>query len=124
MNTEVGSGLKHICGLFLVCALLVMSTFGVPLTEIEDEADIAWNARSVEIPSSWKGKRVFLVIEACGWVDGEPLGAHRGGYKPFEFELAGETTPRMLSLARGVAIYGERLGHYPLDPTPAFVLKR
>jgi hypothetical protein len=35
---------------------------------------------------------VFLVVGACdwltrGWLDGEALGEHRGGYTPFEFEL-------------------------------------
>ena len=44
------------------------------------------------MPESWQGQRVFLVVGACdwltkGWIDGRPLGEHRGGYTPFEFEL-------------------------------------
>ena len=43
-------------------------------------------------PETWQGQRVFLVIGACdwetqAWLDGHPIGTHRGGYTPFEFEF-------------------------------------
>jgi hypothetical protein len=46
----------------------------------------------VTVPESWRGHRVFLVVGACdwltkGWLDGQRLGEHRGGYTPFEFEM-------------------------------------
>ena len=66
--------------------------WGSPLSGLESEAHIGWYRRSVEVPEAWKGQRIFLVVGACdwltqGWVNGEALGEHRGGYTPFEFEL-------------------------------------
>ncbi|MBD3385500.1 glycoside hydrolase family 2 [candidate division KSB1 bacterium] len=66
--------------------------WGSPLSGVEDEADVGWYARRIDIPKVWQGKRVFLVIGACdwhttAWLNGKPLGTHQGGYTPFEFEL-------------------------------------
>jgi hypothetical protein len=66
--------------------------WGSALSGVKDEAPVAWYARTVRMPEAWKGQRVFLVIGACdwetqAWLDGQPLGTHRGGYTPFEFEL-------------------------------------
>jgi hypothetical protein len=69
--------------------------WGSKLSGIEDKADIGWYRRTLKVPESWKGKRVFLVIGASdwithGWLDGNPVGEHRGGYTPFEFELTSQ----------------------------------
>ena len=66
--------------------------WGAPLSGREDEADIGWYFREVEIPDSWKGKRIFLIIGAADWettvwMDSEKVGGHRGGYVPIELEL-------------------------------------
>lgn len=66
--------------------------WGSRLSGLEKEADIGWYRRTVKVPDSWEGKRVFLVVGACdwhtqGWLNGRALGDHRGGYTPFEFEL-------------------------------------
>ena len=66
--------------------------WGSPLSGVPNDADIGWYQRKIRVPADWKGKRVFLVIGACdfetkGWFDGKPVGSHRGGYTPFEFEL-------------------------------------
>jgi hypothetical protein len=66
--------------------------WGSKLSGLENKADIAWYRRVIRVPEAWKGSRVFLVVGACdwltkGWLDGQPLGEHRGGYTPFEFEL-------------------------------------
>jgi hypothetical protein len=66
--------------------------WGSKLSGLGDQADIGWYRRSIKVPESWKGKRVFLVLGACnwitkGWCDGQALGEHRGGYTPFDFEL-------------------------------------
>ena len=65
--------------------------WGSPLSGVANDADIGWYQRKVRVPAEWKGKRVFLVIgasdfETKGWFDGKPVGSHRGGYTPFEFE--------------------------------------
>jgi hypothetical protein len=72
--------------------------WGSPLSGVPDSAQIAWYARTIEVPSSWEGRRVFLVIGAAdwqttAWFDGQELGEHQGGYTPFEFELTGRVHP-------------------------------
>ncbi len=67
-------------------------SWGSKLSGVSDEADVAWYARTIRIPEGWKGQRVFLVVGASdwktsGWLDGQPIGAHQGGYTPFELEL-------------------------------------
>ena len=76
--------------------ITVPFSWGSKLSGLENKADIGWYRRTVKVPEAWKGKRVFLVVGACdwltqGWIDGQALGEHRGGYTPFEFEL----TPRV-----------------------------
>ncbi len=73
-------------------SILVPFPWGSPLSRVEDKATIAWYARTLSLPADWQNQRVFLVIGACdwetqAWLDGHPLGTHRGGYIPFEFEL-------------------------------------
>ncbi len=68
--------------------------WGSNLSTVEDEADIGWYARKINVPGTWAGQRVFLVIGACdwhttAWLDGRELGTNQGGYTPFEFELTG-----------------------------------
>lgn len=72
--------------------IMVPFPWGSKLSGVENQADIGWYARPVRLPANWQGKRIFLVVGACdwlttGWLDGERLGQHRGGYTPFEFEL-------------------------------------
>lgn len=72
--------------------IMVPFPWGSNLSGVEDGGDIAWYARDIKIPSSWKGKRVFLVVgasdwETSAWLDGKELGTHKGGYVPFEFEV-------------------------------------
>jgi hypothetical protein len=72
--------------------IVVPFPWGSKLSGVADEADIAWYARTIQVPAAWKGRRVFLVVGASdwktsGWLDGEPVGSHQGGYTPFELEL-------------------------------------
>jgi hypothetical protein len=86
--------------------ILVPFSWGAPLSGVPDSADIGWYARSITIPESWRGKRVFLVFGASdwrttAWLDGQRLGEHQGGYTPFSFELTpharfGPTTQRLV----------------------------
>ncbi|HVR75546.1 MAG TPA: glycoside hydrolase family 2 TIM barrel-domain containing protein [Planctomycetota bacterium] len=73
-------------------SITVPFPWGSKLSGVENEADIAWYARTIRVPADWKGKRVFLCVGAAdwrttGWIDGRALGSHRGGYTPFELEL-------------------------------------
>lgn len=66
--------------------------WGSELSGLEDEADIGWYQRSINVSPDWKGKRTFLTIgasdwETTVWLDGQLLGMHQGGYVPFSFEL-------------------------------------
>lgn len=66
--------------------------WGSKLSGLENKADIGWYQRAVKVPEAWKGQRVFLVVGACdwltkGWLDGQAVGTHQGGYTPFSFEL-------------------------------------
>ncbi len=72
--------------------IVVPFPWGSPLSGVPDSADIGWYARTIEVPTGWTGRRVFLVIGAAdwrttAWLDGRKLGLHDGGYVPFEFEL-------------------------------------
>ncbi len=72
--------------------ILVPFPWGSRLSGVSNRADVAWYQRQIQIPEAWRGQRVFLVVGACdwltrGWLDGQPVGEHRGGYTPFEFEL-------------------------------------
>jgi hypothetical protein len=72
--------------------------WGSRLSGVPDEADVAWYARTIRVPESWKGQRVFLVVGASdwrtsGWLDGEPVGSHQGGYTPFELDLTKGAKP-------------------------------
>lgn len=66
--------------------------WGSKLSGVENKGEIAWYTRTIQIPESFSGKRVFLVIGASDWItdvwlDGNHLGKHQGGYTPFEFDL-------------------------------------
>lgn len=56
--------------------------------------EVGWYRRQVQIPDNehWQGKRVILTIGAAdfrteAWCNGQRMGAHEGGYTPFEFDL-------------------------------------
>lgn len=72
--------------------IMVPFPWGSKLSGVEDKADIGWYRRTVSIPESFRGRRVFLVIGACdwrttAWLDGNLLGDHQAGYTPFEFDI-------------------------------------
>lgn len=51
-----------------------------------------WYARKLDVPSSAKGRRVFLYFEAASsvaqvWLNGQTLGEHRGAFTAFCFEI-------------------------------------
>jgi beta-galactosidase/beta-glucuronidase len=51
-----------------------------------------WYHRTFILPTTWKGKRVFLHFgavdyECRAWVNGKPVGPHYGGSVSFAFEI-------------------------------------
>jgi len=56
---------------------------------------VAWYRRSLEIPPAWlSGPKRALILgvgaadyEVQAWLNGVPVGEHRGGYLPFELDL-------------------------------------
>jgi len=59
-----------------------------------DEFHDLFYRRTVKIPRGWKGERVLLHFGAVDWetevfVNGSPVGTHRGGYDPFSFDITG-----------------------------------
>ena len=74
--------------------ILVPFPWGSPLSEVKDEADVAWYHKEIKIPATWTGKRIFINIGASDWetsifLDGVQIGKHQGGYTPFDAELKG-----------------------------------
>ena len=48
--------------------------------------------RYINIPESWKGKRIILHFQAVDyytkvWIDGKYIGDHKGGYDAFQFDI-------------------------------------
>jgi len=51
-----------------------------------------WYVRTLDIPGKWQGKRVFIRFEAASivakpFINGKPLGEHRGAFTAFCYEL-------------------------------------
>jgi hypothetical protein len=66
--------------------------WGSALSGVNDEADIAWYGKTINVSESWKEKKTFFTIGASDWhttvwLDGHKLGEHTGGYTPFSFDL-------------------------------------
>ena len=85
--------------------IIVPFSWAAPLSGVGDSANIAWYERTINVPRSWRGKRIFLVVGASdwkttAWLDGVKLGEHEGGYIPFSFEL----TPRITYGAQRLTI--------------------
>ncbi len=57
-----------------------------------------WYRRSLDVPASWKGKRVFVRFEAASiaaevFVNGEKVGEHAGAFAAFCFEITRAVRP-------------------------------
>jgi hypothetical protein len=72
--------------------IIVPFPWGSNLSGVEDEANIAWYKRKINVSKDWKGKKTFITIGASDWktslwLDGNFIGKHQGGYVPFSFDL-------------------------------------
>ena len=73
--------------------IVVPFPWGSKLSKVNDESNIAWYSRIINIPSEWKTKKTFITIgasdwETTVWLDGKLIGKHQGGYVPFSFDLS------------------------------------
>jgi beta-galactosidase/beta-glucuronidase len=74
--------------------ILVPYCFQSKLSGIGDPAfhDVVWYRRSLQIPESWRSKRIQLHFgavdyEARVWVNGDFAGSHRGGHVSFSADI-------------------------------------
>jgi beta-galactosidase/beta-glucuronidase len=61
-------------------------------------ANRLWYRRTFTLPADWSGRRVLLHFgavdwESTVWVNGVEIGAHRGGYDPFTYEITEALRP-------------------------------
>jgi len=59
---------------------------------------VAWYRRTFAIPDSWTNQRTVLHFGAVDyfaevWINGQFVGAHEGGYTPFEFDITDYLQP-------------------------------
>ena len=62
------------------------------IAELRSYSGQAVYKKELPIPETWKGKRILLKFGAVDWlaevsVNGESIGAHEGGYTPFQFDI-------------------------------------
>jgi hypothetical protein len=70
----------------------VPGSWQAQFSDLRTWAGVAWYATTFRVPDAWRGRRLRISIGACdyfteGWVDGNPVGEHEGGYLPFSFEI-------------------------------------
>jgi len=63
-----------------------------------NEKQRLWYRRTFKIPGAWKSQRVLLHFgavdwETTVWLNGKELGAHRGGYDSFSFDITEALQP-------------------------------
>jgi beta-galactosidase/beta-glucuronidase len=68
------------------------------LSGVMKRAERVWYRRTFSVPPEWAGKRVLLHFgavdwEAKVWVNGKELGAHKGGYDGFSFDVTDALKP-------------------------------
>ena len=78
--------------------IIVPFSWGAPLSGVPDAGDVGWYERTVQVPATWRGRRVFVVVGASdwrtsAWLDGAKLGEHQGGYTPFAMEITALMKP-------------------------------
>jgi hypothetical protein len=54
--------------------------------------EFSWYRRTFTVPSTWSGKHIILHLDAVDWqatvyVNGQPVGIHKGGYDPISYDI-------------------------------------
>jgi beta-glucuronidase len=65
---------------------------------VRDHVGDVWYQRQVFVPRGWVGQRVVLRLDAAthratAWIGDTLVGAHEGGYTPFEVDVTDAVTP-------------------------------
>src|SRR5687767_3507098 len=47
--------------------IIVPFPWGSKLSTVPDSADIGWYERTIDVPSAWRGRRIYLVVGASDW---------------------------------------------------------
>ncbi|MBX9788430.1 MAG: glycoside hydrolase family 2 [Pirellulales bacterium] len=72
------------------------------LSGITRQTERAWYRRTFELPAEWaksqRNRRIWLRFGAVDWharvwINGKPVGEHRGGYDPFGFDITDALKP-------------------------------
>lgn len=70
----------------------------IPDERVRNHVGLWWYQRTVRVPRGWTDQEIVLRFgsathHARVWVDDAEVGAHKGGYLPFEFEISDLVTP-------------------------------
>lgn len=84
---------------------------------IKEEAEIVWYKRKINIPRTFKNKRIIFHIEASDYetnvfVNGMHVGTHFGGHMPFNFDITDYTNIAANIIA--IRVKDETNARYPL----------
>lgn len=68
------------------------------LSGVGTHHEYLWYKRAFEVPADWSEERVLLHFGAVDWetevwVNGVPVGSHRGGYEPFALDVTAALLP-------------------------------
>ncbi len=103
-------------GHILVPYPLESALSGVKKASVPNER--LWYRRTFSVPAAWKGQNVLLHFGAVNWdstvlLNGKPIGAHRGGYDGFSFDITAALQPGGNELA--VSAWNPLLSDNPAD---------
>jgi beta-glucuronidase len=75
--------------------------------DARDYLGLAWYRHEVDVPSGWRGQRVFLRVGSANyaakvWVNGAPVAQHLGGHLPFVADVTSQVVwdqPNVIAIA-------------------------
>ena len=93
-DTNVGMDQQWYLNRKLTRSIVVPFPFQSDLSGIGDRGfhDVVWYRRVFDVPDGFRGRRMLLHFGAVDylaaiWLNGEPIGQHRGGYVPFNCDI-------------------------------------
>lgn len=79
-------------------SILVPYPIESALSGVMKTTERLWYRQMATLPKKWEGRKVVLHFGAVDWetkvfVNGKPVGQHRGGYDPFSFDITDALKP-------------------------------